>query len=126
MGTLADTLTEVPPIKSIGEYDFPSRSAQELYGDDLLVHVWWKGNPWFVAAATFRASAAMPWADFWNGLFVPYHEEDPDFDAAKGWEQFDWFLAVNREEHPVTIDPARTLSELGVTHKGVLGFRTRA
>ncbi|NLW98613.1 MAG: phenol hydroxylase [Actinomycetales bacterium] len=126
MGTLADTLTEVPPIKSIGEYDFPSRSAQELYGDDLLVHVWWKGNPWFVAAATFRAPAAMPWADFWNGLFVPYHEEDPDFDAAKGWEQFDWFLAVNREEHPVTIDPARTLSELGVTHKGVLGFRTRA
>ena len=79
-----------------------------------------------VAAATFRAPAAMPWADFWNGLFVPYHEEDPDFDAAKGWEQFDWFLAVNREEHPVTIDPARTLSELGVTHKGVLGFRTRA
>jgi hypothetical protein len=67
----------------------------------------------------------MPFGDFWNALFVPYHEEDPDFDASKGWEQFDWFLAVNRDEVPISVDPATSLADLGVTHKGVLGFKSR-
>lgn len=123
--TLQDTI-ERPQIKSIGEYDFPSRSAQELYGDDMLMHVWWRGNPWFVAAATFRAPQAMPFGAFWEALFVPYHEEDPDFDASKGWEQFDWFLAVGRDYTPVTPSAEVTLADLGVTHKAVLGFSTKA
>ena len=29
-------------VKSIGTYDFPSRSRQELYGDDQLVHLWFQ------------------------------------------------------------------------------------
>ncbi|MEI2777991.1 MAG: phenol hydroxylase subunit P4 [Tetrasphaera sp.] len=126
MSALADTLTEAPPINSIGAYDIPSRSAKELYGDDMLLMVWWKGNPWFVAAACYRVPEAMPWEAFWNEVFVPYHEEDPDFEASKGWEQFDWFQAVNREEHPIAIDPAKTLAELGLTHKAVLGFKTKS
>lgn len=121
--TLQDTI-ERPQTRSLGDYNPSSRSARELYGDDMLMHAWWKGNPWFVAAATFRVPMAMTWTDFWNGLFVPYHEEDPDFDSGPGWEQFAWFLAVGRDEVPVTIDPAKTLAELGVTHKAVLGFRT--
>ena len=119
--TLQDTIV-APPIRSIGEYNFPSRSARELYGDDMLMHVWWSNNPWFVAAATFRAPQAMSWGDFWNALFVPYHEEDPDFDASGGWEQFDWFLVANRERTPITPSAERTLTDLGITHKAVLGF----
>ena len=92
--TLQDTIT-APEMKSLGEYNIPSRSAKELYGDDMLLMCWWKGNPWFVAAACFRVPEAMPFGEFWEGVFVPYHEEDPDFDASKGWEQFDWFHAVN-------------------------------
>ena len=69
-------------VKSIGTYDFPSRSRQELYGDDQLVHLWFQENPWFCAAACFRAPKAMTWGDFWNALVVPYAEEDPDFDPA--------------------------------------------
>ncbi|MCO5303769.1 MAG: hypothetical protein M9923_11260 [Phycicoccus sp.] len=125
MTALTDTIV-APPIVSIGEYNFPSKSAQELYGDDMLVHVWWKGNPWFVAAACFRVPQQMPWEDFWNGIFVPYHEEDPDFDASKGWEQFDWFLAVNRDATPVTPEAGKTLADLGVTHKGVFGFTAKS
>ncbi len=123
--TLQDTITP-PPVRSIGTYDIPSRSAQSLYGDDLLVHIWWKGNPWFVAAATFRAPAGMPFGAFWEALFVPYHAEDPDFDASKGWQQFEWFLGNGREEHPVTPSAEVSLAELGLTHKGVLGFKTPA
>lgn len=123
MTTLVDTI-EAPPIVSIGEYNFPSRSARELYGDDMLLMAWWKGNPWFVSAACYRVPQDMSWTDFWNGVFVPYHEEDPDFDAGKGWEQFTWFLAVNRDEVPLTIDPDKSLAELGLTHKAVLGFRS--
>lgn len=122
--TLQDTITP-PPIQSIGEYNFPSRSAQELYGDDMLLHVWWKGNPWFVAAASFRAPQAMPFGAFWEALFVPYHEEDPDFDASKGWDQFDWFLVNGRDSTPITPSADATLADLGVSHKGVLGFSTR-
>ena len=123
--TLQDTIAR-PEIKSIGEYNPASRSAQELYGDDILMHVWWKGNPWFVAAATFRVSPQMTFADFWSGVFVPYHEEDPDFDAGKGWEQFDWFLAVGRDTVPVEVSAEQTLADLGLTHKAVLGFKTKA
>lgn len=119
--TLQDTLAR-PEVRSIGEYDPASRSAQELYGDDILLHVWWKGNPWFVAASTYRVSPQMRFADFWTEVFVPYHEEDPDFDASRGWEQFDWFRAVNRDTEPVDVTADVTLAGLGLTHKAVLGF----
>ncbi len=123
--TLQDTIT-APEIKSIGEYSFPSRSAAELYGDDMLLHVWWKGNPWFVAAACFRAPQAMPFGAFWEALFVPYHEEDPDFDASKGWDQFDWFITVNRDATPISPSADATLADLGLTHKAVLGFSSKS
>ena len=119
--TLHDTITR-PEIRSIGEYDHPSRSRQELYGDDVLLNLWWRDNPWFSAAACVRVPLAMTWADFWEGLFVPYHEEDPDFDASLGWEQFAWSLGAD------TVSPSAevTLEGLGITHKAVLGFRARA
>lgn len=119
--TLQDTIT-APEIRSIGAYDFPSKSAQHRYGDDQLIMVWWKGNPWFVAAACFRAPKAMSWADFWNGLFVPYHSEDPDFDAGQGWEQFDWVIC-GESRTPRAED---TLEGLGATHKGVIAFTSRS
>ena len=122
--TLQDTITR-PETRSIGEYNPESRSAQALYGDDMLLNVWWKGNPWFVAAACYRVPQQMSFGDFWNGLFVPYHEEDPDFDASKGWEQFDWFRAVGRETEPIEVSADSTLADLGLTHKAVLGFTSR-
>ena len=48
-------------VKSIGTYEFPSRSRQELYGDDQLVHLWFQEDMWFCAAACFRAPRAMTW-----------------------------------------------------------------
>ena len=100
-------------VKSIGTYEFPSRSRQELYGDDHLVHVWFKDNPWFCAAACFRAPKAMTWSDFWSQLVVPFAEEDPDFDAAapRSWALHGETL-VPRDES--------TLEELGVVHKDVI------
>ncbi|MFV0461988.1 MAG: phenol hydroxylase subunit P4 [Nostocoides sp.] len=106
-------------VKSIGEYAFPSRSRQELYGEDQLVHVWFKENAWYCAAACFRAPKAMTWGDFWNGLVVPYAEEDPDFDPTATRE---WSL------HGEVISPRddQTLEELGIVHKDVLGMRVMA
>ncbi len=45
--------------------------------------LWFQENMLFCAAACFRAPKAMTWGDFWNGLVVPYAEEDPDFDPAR-------------------------------------------
>ena len=116
--TLQDTITR-PEIRSLGDYDVPSRSRQELYGDDILLNVWWRDNPWYCSAACYRVPLAMTWGDFWAGLFVPYHEEDPDFDASLGWEQFEWTLGGA----PVTPTADATIEGLGLTHKAVLGFR---
>jgi phenol hydroxylase P4 protein len=106
-------------VKSIGTYDFPSRSRQELYGDDQLVHLWFQENPWFCAAACFRAPKAMTWGDFWNALVVPYAEEDPDFDASANRV---WTL------HGATFVPRddQTLEEIGVEHKDVIGMKVVA
>ena len=98
-----NTVIERPEIRSIGAYDFPSRSAQALYGDDQLVHVWYDGNPWFVAAACFRAPKAMPFGDFWAALVLPYHEEDPHWQA--------WWTPVGRGWPPSS-------KACGATHAG--------
>jgi phenol hydroxylase P4 protein len=111
-----NTVIERPEIRSIGAYDFPSRSAQELYGDDQLVHVWYDGNPWFVAAACFRAPKAMPFGDFWASMVVPYHQEDPDW--SDSWTPADFVWAV--DEAPFEPDPDASLEALGVGHKSVV------
>lgn len=111
-----NTVIERPEIRSIGAYDFPSRSAQAFYGDDQLVHVWYDGNPWFVAAACFRAPKAMPFGDFWSALVVLYHEEDPDWQPSWTPADFDWGL----DDAAWTPDEGATLEALGVGHKSVI------
>jgi phenol hydroxylase P4 protein len=102
-------------VKAIGAYSFPSRSRQELYGDDQLVHVWWRNNPFLCAAATFRAPKAMTWADFRAALVDPWAASDPDFDPAG---PANWTLDG---EH-LTPQDDRTLEQLGVGHKSLLSF----
>ncbi|MCW2500571.1 MAG: phenol hydroxylase subunit [Frankiales bacterium] len=102
-------------VKAIGSYDFPSRSRQELYGDDQLVHVWWRNNPFMSAAGTFRAPKAMPWSDFRAALLDPWAGTDPDFDpAAPG----SWTL----DGQPITPTDDQTLEQLGVGHKSLISF----
>ncbi|MBK6888341.1 MAG: phenol hydroxylase [Tetrasphaera sp.] len=103
------------PVKAISEYKFPSKSRQELYGDDQLVHVWWKDNPWFCAAACFRAPRAMPWSDFWSALVVPFFEEDPDWSP-------DQQFAFSIDGTPVEPKATDTFADIGLVHKGVLAM----
>jgi phenol hydroxylase P4 protein len=96
-------------------YDFPSRSRAELYGDDQLVHVLWRGNLMFCSAACFRAPKAMTWADFLSGMVEPWASSDPDF---KPGTQRDWVL----DGRPLDPRGDATLAELGVGHKSLLEF----
>jgi len=102
-------------VKAIGEYKFPSRSRQELYGDDQLVHVMWRGNMMFGAAACFRAPKAMGFGEFVTAMVEPWARSDPDFvpGSIGAWQL--------EGEH---IDPKddETLADLGVGHKAVLSF----
>lgn len=102
-------------VRALGAYGFPSRSRQELYGDDQLVSVLWRGNPFLCAAAMFRAPTAMPWADFRAALLDPWAASDPDFDAAAthGWTV---------DGTPVEPADGTTLAELGVGHKSLVSF----
>ncbi len=103
-------------VRAITDYTFASRSRQELYGDDQLVHVMWKGNMFMAAAATFRAPKTMPWAEFLSGMVDPWAASDPDYRPGAGR---DWTLDGR------TITPAgdTTLAELGVGHKSLLTFQ---
>lgn len=103
-------------VKSIGEYKFPSRSRQELYGEDQLVHVWFADNPWFCAAGCFRAPKAMAWADFWSQLVVPFGEADPDWRPEGAY-------AFSLHGQALTPQPGDTLEQLGVRHKDVIALR---
>jgi phenol hydroxylase P4 protein len=96
-------------------YDFPSRSRQELYGDDQLVHVLWKGNPLLCAAATFRAPRAMPFGEFLAGLVDPWAGSDPDYrpGTGRGW---------TLDGAAFDPSPEASLAELGVGHKSLLTF----
>ncbi len=105
-------------INSIGEYRFPSRSRQELYGDDQLVSVLWEDNRWFCSAVMQRAPKAMTFGDFWDQMIAPWAAADPDLDPAKGWADFAWTLGGK----PFTPEAERSLADLGVGHKDVLGM----
>lgn len=104
-------------VKAIGEYRFPSRSRQELYGDDQLVNVWFADNPWFCSAGCFRAPKAMSWADFWTQMVVPFAEEDPDWRA-------DGKYVISLHGSQIQPRPDQTLEQLGVGHKDVIAVRT--
>ena len=104
------------PVVAISEYKFPSKSRQELYGDDQLVHVWWKGNLWFVSAGCFRFPKAMPWGDF-IGVLKGYYTADPDF-APDSLDSVQWII----DDQPVTPDPAASLEANGVGHKSLIEF----
>ncbi|WP_432842207.1 phenol hydroxylase subunit P4 [Dactylosporangium sp. CA-092794] len=104
------------PVRAITEtYEFPSRSRAELYGDDQLVHVMWKGNPLLAAAATFRVPRAMPWARFLAGVVDPWAASDPDYlpGSARSW---------NLDGRPLYPHDDDTLAGLDVGHKSLLAF----
>lgn len=104
-------------VKSIGEYKFPSRSREELYGDDQLVHVWWRDNTFLASAATFRAPKAMPFGEFLTAIVYPWASSDPDFDPGA---VRDWFV----DDNPVQVREDASLKDLGIGHKHTLSFQT--
>lgn len=100
-------------IKSIGAYDFPSRSAEPLYGDDMLLHVLRADSMFFCSAVTFRAPKAMSFDDFYNGMVLPLMSTDPDFDASM---QLSWKLV----DDAFVPDGAKSLADNGIRHKNTL------
>ena len=99
-------------------YDYtvhPSRSAQELYGDDILVNMWQKDDNFFASPCTLRVPKAMTWKDFYQTQFLPYVSASP---RTKADETYAWQLVGE----PFTPEDDKTLEELGVQHKYTLGF----
>lgn len=103
-------------VKAVGEYRFPSRSRVELYGDDQLVHVWWRDNQFLASAATFRVPRAMPFGEFVTQVVEPWAASDPDF--LPGSER-DWFI----DDAPLHARDDASLDDLGIGHKHTLSFR---
>jgi phenol hydroxylase P4 protein len=107
----------MPVIAITDDYRFPSRSRQELYGDDQLVHVMWKGNPFFAAPATFRTPKATSWAEFVSDVVEPWASTDPDFTPGS---PYGWRL----DGEPFEPTTGATLDDLGVGHKSLLSFES--
>lgn len=103
-------------VRAIGEYKFPSRSRVELYGDDQLVHVWWRDNQFLASAATFRVPKAMPFGEFVSTVVEPWAASDPDFDPGS---ERDWFI----DDSPLRVRDDASLTELGIGHKHTVSFQ---
>jgi phenol hydroxylase P4 protein len=102
-------------VKALYDYDYPSADRAENFGDDQLVYVLWRGNPLFCSAACFRVPKAMPFGEFVSGLVEPWAGADPDFDPSRVG---DWKLF----EYAMTVDPGKSVADLGVGHKALLSF----
>jgi phenol hydroxylase P4 protein len=99
------------------DYDWPSRSRAELYGDDQLVHVWWRGNPYFVSAQTFRFPKAMPFGALVNDVLKGFFTADPDF-VPESLDTATWRI----DHRDVTPDLGASLADNGVGHKSLVEF----
>lgn len=102
-------------VKATYAYDYPAKDRQEVYGDDMLVHVLWSGNTFLCAAACARLPKAMPWSAFVSEVVAPWAAADPDYDpaAVHSWQV---------DGQPVSPGPDTTLESAGVVHKGVVSF----
>lgn len=104
------------PTPALYDYTkYPSRSAQELYGDDILVNMWQKDDNFFAAPTCIRVPKAMTWKDFYDTQFLPYVSANPH---TQGGETYGWHLI----DGPFVPEDTKTLEELGVKHKNTLGF----
>ncbi|WP_068276765.1 phenol hydroxylase subunit P4 [Aldersonia kunmingensis] len=104
-------------VKALYDYDYPSADRVELFGDDELVYVHWRGNLLFSSAGCFRAPKAMTFGEFRSAIVDAWAESDPEYDSASvhDWQLFD---------EPLEADPGRTLADLGIGHKALLSFAT--
>jgi phenol hydroxylase P4 protein len=103
-------------VKAIYDYDFPAVDRAEVFGDDMLVNVWWRDNLLITTPACFRAPKAITFADFKANLVDGWAATDPDYDPAAAT---DWQV----DDQPITPDGGAALADL-VGHKGLLSFRT--
>lgn len=103
-------------VRAIGAYKFPSRSRAELYGEDQLVHVWWRDNTFLASAATFRVPKSMTFGEFVIAVVEPWAASDPDFEPGS---QRDWFI----DDRPLRVRDDASLNELGIGHKHTLSFQ---
>ncbi len=106
-------------VKALYDYEFPSADRAELFGDDMLVHVAWRGNMTLCSPACFRAPKSMPWADFKAQMVDPWAAADPDYDPGA---TVDWRV----DDAAFIPTDGMTLAHTGVEHKGVITFRTEA
>ncbi|WP_026926627.1 hypothetical protein [Granulicoccus phenolivorans] len=97
------------------DYNFPSRSAQELYGDDILVNMVQTDDMWFRSGATVRVPKAMTWGDFYQTQFLPYVSANPHTKAGQAY-------SFQLQDVDFTAKDEQTLDELGVGHKHTFTF----
>ncbi len=104
-------------VKALYDYDFPSRDRSELFGDDQLVNVQWRGNRLLATPACFRAPRSISLAAFKEQFVDPWAATDPGYDpsAATDWQA---------DGNPLDMGPDATLETAGIEHKGLISFRT--
>jgi phenol/toluene 2-monooxygenase (NADH) P4/A4 len=101
-------------------YEFEARDRAEVFGDDMLVYVYWQGNMLFCSAAAFRAPKAMKWGDFKANMLKGVFGIDPIYDTLNAANTA-WLIS----ELPAQPKDDQTLEELGVKHKGLIKFYQR-
>lgn len=104
-------------IKSLAPYEFPSRSAVENYGGNMMVNLLRRDSVLYCCGSTVLVPPDMKWKDFVETQVKPYVEADPDF---KGGEWV-WKL-VDEDFNP---DDDKSLEENGIRHKMTVSINVK-
>ena len=105
-------------LRTLGEYDFPTKDVRENFPAPLL-YIGWEGHLSFCSPICVPLPGDTPFAALPKQILPGIYGQHPDF-AHIDWSQAQWF----KSGQPWQPDPQRTLEQNGLGHKDVIRFRT--
>lgn len=106
-------------METIGKYEFEPADKLENFHGNIVVYILWEKHLAYMNPIAFPLPPEMPLGDFINGVVVPAYSAHPN--ASKvDFMTAEWTV----DGHEVTLDPAKSLKDIGVGHKSVLRVKT--
>lgn len=99
-------------VKAIGSYDFPSRDAAEVFGDNQIVYFNWEQHMLFAAPFLLFVPRDTIFAQFIEERVQPLLAPDPQA-ADIVWDQVEWLNG----EQAFTPNFNASLEANGIGHK---------
>ena len=106
-------------LKTLADYDFPSRDAVENYKGRQLLYINWERHRMFSRPFVLALPPETPFAEIIDKHMTDCFSYHPDWQHID-WSKAEWSNGSNR----FTPDRNKSLQENGICHKDLIRFRT--